>query len=78
MLGLKVNIPATVMFHPPPSEANEEGEECSSDVDRYVMDLKVRLCKAHDIAQTNLRTAQKVMMREYDVKVRGKTFKVGD
>jgi hypothetical protein len=66
------------MFHPPQSEANEEGGGSSSDVDRYVLDLKTKMRKAHDIARTKLKAAQKVMKRDYDVKVRGAAFGVGD
>jgi hypothetical protein len=42
------------------------------------LDLKANMRKAHDIAQTKLKAAQKVKKRDYDVKVRGPAFGVGD
>ena len=77
MLVREVNIPATFMFHPPPSEAAEEVEKKRSVV-RTSMYKIMLMRKAHDVAWNKLKTAQKVMKRDYDMRVRGKLFTVGD
>ena len=79
MLVREVNIPATFMFHPPPSEAAEEVEKKRRrSVVRTSMYKIMLMRKAHDVAWNKLKTAQKVMKRDYDVRVRGKLFTVGD
>ncbi|XP_061191094.1 uncharacterized protein K02A2.6-like [Saccostrea echinata] len=76
MLCREVNIPATLMFFPPPSESFQNGEE--GEVDRYVRDLEQNVQSAHDIARKKLKVAQKAMKRSHDIEIRTHKFKVGD
>jgi hypothetical protein len=76
MLGGEVNIPATLMFAPPPSESFQNGEEV--EVDIYVRDLEQKVQTAHDIARQKVKSAQKSMKRDHDLKIRTCKFKVED
>jgi hypothetical protein len=76
MLDREVNIPSTLMFAPPLSESFQNGEEV--EVDRYVRDLEQKVQTAHDIARQKLKSAQKSMKRDHDLKIHTCKFKVGD
>jgi hypothetical protein len=71
MLGREVNTPAELMY-PLPVRAEEP------DLDAYVEDLRKSMLHAHETARAKLRTTEERLKRDYDLKVRSHTYKVGD
>ena len=72
MLGREVNIPTTLVLGPPVDEAEKSSPE------DFVSKMTQNLSLAHEVARERLKTAQKVIKRDYDVRTRVKTFKQGD
>ena len=72
MLGREVNIPTSLVFGPPVDEAER------SSLEDFVSKMTQNLSLAPEVARERLKTAQKVMKRDYDVRTRVKTFKKGD
>ena len=70
MLGREVNIPADLMF--PPKQKDPKG------VEEYVTDLAGLIRKAHEVARNSLKTSQKAMKRNYDLRVLQRTYREGD
>jgi hypothetical protein len=71
MLGREVDTPAHLMY-PPPPRAEEP------DLDAYVADLQKSMLLAHETARSQLRTTEKRLKRDYDLKMRSHTYEVGD
>ena len=94
LLGREVHIPATLVYHPPPSASSQNGEDNDDmvdndntepevkdnpdPVDQYVATLHERLTTAHTLARKQLETAQKIMKRDYDLRLRQRQYKLGD
>ena len=92
MLGREVHIPATLVYHPPPSASSQNGEDSDEmvdndnpqpevndnqdPVDQYVASLHERMTTAHTLARKQLETAQKVMKRSHEVRRRRNTSSV--
>jgi transposase InsO family protein len=72
MLGRETHQPMDLLFPDPEQKAKHDG------VEEYVQALKENTIQTHEIARQNLKTAQKTMKRDYDVKVLVRTYKVGD
>jgi hypothetical protein len=71
MLGREVNTPAHLLY-PPPPRAEEQ------DMDVYVADLQKSMLLDHETARSQLRTTEKRLKRDYDLKIRSHTYEVGD
>ena len=72
MLGREVNQPADLVF-PLPASARQP-----STPDDYCAEMAQAIEKAHEAARTTLRSTQKRMKRDYDLKVRTREFNEGD
>jgi len=70
MLGRELNSPAELMF---PTQKTKKNS-----VDGYVTELEHAIKSGHEVARSKLKTNQKRMKRDYDVKVRAHTYSVGD
>lgn len=72
MLGREVNMPADLVFGGlgPVSDEVDEHE--------YLRDLRAAITESHLLARSKLRTALKVMKREYDLRARSSKFQEGD
>ena len=62
MLGREVNLPADLIF---PSSAVKEDPPSTH---QYVSDLACSLENAHEVARQNLKTCQKRMNKDYDLR----------
>jgi hypothetical protein len=71
MLGREVNTPTHLMY-PPPPRAQEP------DLYAYVADLQKSMLLAHETARSQLRTTEKRLKRDYDLKMHSLTYEVGD
>lgn len=71
MLGREVNLPSDLVFRPPRNEVQENEQD-------YVDRLKEAMHQAHEVARENLKTNQKHMKRDYDLRMRKNEFKPGD
>ena len=72
MLGREINQPADLMF-PLPTSAKKVDS-----VDDYCSNLAQAISEAHETARVTLRSTQKRMKRDYDVKVRKWDYQVGN
>ena len=72
MLGRELNQPAELVV-PLPSTA-----KYAHSTDEYCRDLTRAIERAHDVARTTLRSTQKRMKRNYDVRVRMNEYQEGD
>ena len=72
MLGRETSQPMDLLFPEPGKLDQYDGPE------EYVKSLRENTIRAHEAARTNLKTAQKVMKRDYNTKILVKTYKVGD
>lgn len=72
MLGRETNQPADLIF------PDDKQKEQTVGVDEYVGTLSSNITRAHKVAREKLKTAQKTMKRDYDVKVLVKSYEVGD
>ncbi len=72
MLGREVLVPADLVY---PSSCKSE---VSSDPGSYVAQLEDSMRDAHECARKSLREGQKVMKRDYDLRVCSRTYDVGD
>ena len=70
MLGREVNTPAHLMFP-------QAGRKKDS-LDAYVVEFVSSMQKAHEVARTKLKTANKRMKRNYDLRILKRTFAVKD
>ena len=52
--------------------------ETTHNSEDFVSKMTQNMSLAHEVARQRLKTAQKVMKRDYDVRTRVKTFKTGD
>ncbi|XP_060064405.1 uncharacterized protein LOC132544774 [Ylistrum balloti] len=71
MLGRETNQPADILYRNPPGEK-------AQDVDTYVEKLIDVIQSANDVARRTLKTSQKRMKRDYDVREHETRYKVGD
>ena len=71
MLGREINQPADLLFPPPISTFSDSLED-------YSVDLSQALYLAHETAREKLRSTQKRLKRDYDVKVHLREFSEGD
>ncbi len=72
MLGRETNQPMDLLFPDPGQKTEYESME------GYVKSLQETTVMAHEVARKTLKTAQKVMKRDYDIKVLVKHYNVGD
>ena len=68
MLGREVNQPADLLY-PVPNTKPKAGDE------EYVSNLREEITKSHEDARRNLRSTQKRMKRDYDLRTHLRTFK---
>lgn len=71
MLGREVNLPADLMF----SSAQDKQQV---DPESYVSQLGDTLRKTHEIARDTLKTSQRRMKRNYDLRVLERAYQEGD
>jgi hypothetical protein len=71
MLGREVNTPAHLIY-PLPLHAEEPYP------DTYMADLQKSMLLAQETARSQLRTTEKRLKRDYDLKVRSHIYEVGD
>ena len=76
MLGREVNVPASILYGPTPSDRDSEVDPDSSE--KHVNDLISRMSEFHSLARNKLQTAQKVMRRDYDLRAQESNYQVGD
>ena len=70
MLGREVNTPADLMF-----PANQRDPQSTEE---YVNDLAAQIKKAHEVARKTLKTSQRAMKRNYDLRVLQRTYREDD
>ena len=71
MLGREVTQPVDLMFPLPRPDA-------PIDADNYLAELQRNIVIAHEIARDTLKTTQKFMKRDYDLKILENSYEVGD
>lgn len=71
MLGREINQPADLFFRPP-----ETGQPV--DPDNYVEKLQEKIRFANETARKFLKTSQKNMKRDYDIRIHESQYKEGD
>ena len=71
MLGREVNLPADLVF-PFPQQPN------TNTLPEYVSELEQTLKQTHKMAREVLKTTQKIMKKNYDLRVSAKKYKLGD
>ena len=70
MLGQEVNTPAVLMF--PSNQRDPQSTE------EYVIDIAAQIKKAHVVARKMLKTSQRAMKRNYDLRVLQRTYREDD
>ena len=65
MLGREITLPSDLVFRPPKEESDQTEHE-------YIEGLKEAMHQAHEVARKNLRTTQRHMKRDYDLKMKKK------
>ena len=71
MLGREVNTPADLMF-------TSDSPQLPQDPSDYVQQLRSTLQEVHSLARKHLQTSLERMKKDYDLRVREHTYKVGD
>lgn len=71
MLGREITLPSDLVFRPPKKENSENEQE-------YIERLKEALHQAHEIARRTLKTTQRHMKKDYDLKLHKNEYKPGD
>jgi transposase InsO family protein len=71
MLGREVNTPADLMF-------GDVRKDPPVDIEAYVLDLERATQMAHETARSRLKTSEKRMKRDYDLKEFTRSYNLGD
>ncbi|MCU7901933.1 MAG: DDE-type integrase/transposase/recombinase [Candidatus Thiodiazotropha sp. (ex Lucinoma aequizonata)] len=71
MLGREVNLPSDLVF-------SSSSKDTGLDENTYINQLVENMRKAHESARSTLKTTQRVMKRNYDLRVLQRTYEEGD